>query len=156
MENEIANTVREYRTDDLIVYWDAEKCSHAAFCWKNAPDVFKPKERPWINLESAAPEEVIKIIDLCPSGALKYKLPAGSKVDPAFAQGPGSIEIKPPQGSAIKIKMTRQGPIKVEGLAQIFDSDGQLIRESDQMMLCTCGESGKRPFCDGSYFSKKQ
>jgi len=142
-ENKEKSATREYRTDDLIVYWDAKKCIHATLCWKTSPEVFKPQERPWIHLEAAAPEKIMKTIDLCPSGALKYKLIEGSKVDPAFSQGP------------VKIKMTPQGPLKVEGPAQIFDPDGQLIKEADQMLLCTCGKSGNRPFCDGSHMHKE-
>lgn len=86
------NIVKKYKTDDLIVYWIPEKCTHACTCWKSLPEVFNPKERPWISVDGAAPEKIIKTIDKCPSNALKYELPEGSSVDPALAKGPGAID----------------------------------------------------------------
>lgn len=84
------NGVKEYQTEDLIIYWNPSICYHASECWHRLPQVFKPAERPWIRMANATPEEIIKTIDQCPSGALTYKLPTSSKVDPAVAQGPGS------------------------------------------------------------------
>ena len=85
------NLVKKYQTDDLIVYWIPQKCTHACACWKGLPEVFKPVERPWIVMEGATAERIIETIDKCPSDALKYELPEGSKVDSALAKGPGLI-----------------------------------------------------------------
>ncbi|MGI1659304.1 MAG: (4Fe-4S)-binding protein [Desulfitobacterium sp.] len=149
-----ANNTRVYRTDDLIVYWDARQCSHAGKCWRNLPQVFRPDERPWVNLASATPEEIIATVDKCPTDALKYELPEGSKVNPEIAQGMGSINYKKLETTSIKVKMTRSGPLRVEGLAQVFDADGELIKQSHRIILCGCGKSGNRPFCDGSHASQ--
>jgi uncharacterized Fe-S cluster protein YjdI len=35
--------------------------------------VFDPKRRPWIDLSQASAEEVMRVIDTCPSGALSYE-----------------------------------------------------------------------------------
>ncbi len=83
--------IKKYQTDDLIVYWIPKKCTHACACWRGLPEVFKPRERPWIVMEGATAEQIIETIDKCPSDALKYELPDGSKVDPALAVGPGLI-----------------------------------------------------------------
>lgn len=64
---------KEYSNDDLTIVWDSRKCKHAAECVKNAPNVFNPKLKPWINLESADSQQVMGAIDKCPSGALTYK-----------------------------------------------------------------------------------
>lgn len=84
------NNNRSYQTEDLIIYWEPEKCTHACICWNTLPEVFKPAKRPWINISAATPEEIIKAIDRCPSRALTYSLPEGSKVDPAVAKGFGA------------------------------------------------------------------
>ena len=84
--------VREYRNDQIVVYWDPDKCEHAAECFLCLPNVFIPRNRPWVNLEAAAPQEIIETIDKCPSGALTYALPEGSTVDPALRGGPGSVK----------------------------------------------------------------
>lgn len=146
-----SQVVKEYRTADLIVYWYPQQCSHASKCWQTLPQVFKPDERPWITLSGATPEEIIKTIDLCPTDALKYKLPEGSNVDPALAQGPGSVDFKLDPTDFIKIKMVKNGPLLVKGSAQIYDPAGNLIRESNHIVLCTCGLTSNPPFCDGSH-----
>ena len=83
--------VKEYENDQIVVYWDPQKCAHAGHCWMNLPDVFKPSARPWVSLHAASPEEIIRIIDKCPSGALSYALTDGSTVDPALGRWPGCL-----------------------------------------------------------------
>jgi len=143
--------IKEYRTADLIVYWYPKQCSHASKCWQTLPQVFKPDERPWITMSGATPEEIIKAIDLCPTDALKYKLPQGSKVDPSLAKGPGSIDFKVEPTDFIKINMVKSGPLLIKGSAQIYDPEGNLIKESNHIVLCTCGLTSNAPFCDGSH-----
>ena len=48
--------------------------SNAGICVKTLPNVYHPKERPWIKMENATTEELIAQIKMCPSGALSYKL----------------------------------------------------------------------------------
>ncbi len=147
--------VRVYRTDDLIVYWDAKLCSHAGKCWQGLPQVFKPKERPWVTMAAATPEEIIKTIDTCPTDALKYQLPEGSKVDPVLAKGPGAVDFKREHLPTVKIKMVKNGPLVVEGTAQIYDPAGNLLKESSRVVLCSCGRSKNAPFCDGTHLHKE-
>lgn len=149
-----SEVVKEYFTDDLIVYWYPKQCSHAGKCWNNLLAVFDPKKKPWINLAQASPEEIIKTIDLCPSDALKYKLTEGSKVDPSLAQGPGSVDYKVVPTEFVTFKMVRNGPLVVKGAAKIMDPDGNLIKESNHVVLCTCGKTDNKPFCDGSHARK--
>lgn len=146
-----SEVVKEYRTDDLIVYWYPRQCSHAGKCWNNLLKVFDPGKKPWINLHNASPEEIIKAIDVCPSDALKYKLADGSKVDPSLAKGPGSVDYKVVPTEFVTVKMVRNGPLVVKGAAKIMDADGKLIKESNHVVLCACGKTGNKPFCDGSH-----
>lgn len=64
---------KEYTNNEITVLWDSSKCIHAAQCVKNARNVFKPKEKPWVQMENGTTEEIKKAIDLCPSKALSYK-----------------------------------------------------------------------------------
>ncbi|MEA4924466.1 MAG: (4Fe-4S)-binding protein [Syntrophomonadaceae bacterium] len=152
--NKNEEVVKEYRTDDLIVYWYPRQCSHAGKCWQTLPQVFKPQERPWVTMSAAAPEEIIKTIDLCPTDALKYEIPPGSKVDPALAHGPGAKDAAVKPTEFINIKMVKNGPLVVKGSAQIYDPEGNLIRESDHIVLCACGMTSNKPFCDGSHLRR--
>jgi uncharacterized Fe-S cluster protein YjdI len=36
------------------------------------PEVFKPKEKPWITPEGSTTEKIIAQVKKCPSGALSY------------------------------------------------------------------------------------
>ena len=61
-----------YSNSEITIVWDATKCIHSGNCVKGSPGVFKPKERPWITMDGASSEEIMKTINTCPSGALSY------------------------------------------------------------------------------------
>lgn len=63
---------KEYTNGEITVVWQAAKCQHAGKCVKNNPDVFKPKERPWIQVENSTTEKIKFAVEQCPSGALSY------------------------------------------------------------------------------------
>ena len=65
--------MKEYVKDDLVIMWKPEKCIHAGICVKTLPNVYNPKEKPWIKPENATVEELEQQIDLCPSKALSYR-----------------------------------------------------------------------------------
>ncbi len=64
---------KEYPKEDLTVLWDASKCTHSAVCAKGLPNVFKPRERPWIQVENDTKENIRQQVLQCPSGALSLK-----------------------------------------------------------------------------------
>ncbi|MBK6524374.1 MAG: (4Fe-4S)-binding protein [Crocinitomicaceae bacterium] len=65
--------MKEYKKEDVTILWNAEKCSHSAVCAKGLSAVFKPKEKPWIQVENASKEEIVSQVLKCPSGALSLK-----------------------------------------------------------------------------------
>lgn len=65
--------MKEYVKDDLVIMWKPEKCIHAGICVKTLPNVYNPKEKPWIKPKNATVEELEQQIDLCPSKALSYR-----------------------------------------------------------------------------------
>jgi len=144
------NQIREYRTDDLIVYWNRAECSHAGKCVALMPKVFSPDSRPWVCLDGADPLEVIRTIDQCPTGALRYALTENSKIDPELAKGPGWIGYKPAPPT-VQIRVLKSGPLLVKGSVRLVDHSGNLIRETDSVVLCRCGKSKNQPFCDGAH-----
>jgi uncharacterized Fe-S cluster protein YjdI len=142
--------MRTYQNQDLIVYWEPENCIHVGYCIRNLPSVFNNSNRPWINIDGAPPEEIIKLIDTCPSGALRYSLPEGSRVDPDLAKGPGSLH-SPSEASRAEVRLLANGPIQIKGLCELYDESGALLKTSDALYLCRCGKTKKPPFCDGSH-----
>ena len=146
---------KEYKTKDLIIYWKLAYCSHSGKCTSLLPQVFDVDKRPWITADGASPEEIIQTIDKCPSGALRYRLPEGSKVDPEAAKGPGSVDYKAEKPSIVHIRMVEGGPLLVKGPAKITDPGGKVLRECESMVLCRCGLTKNPPFCDGSHRLKE-
>lgn len=66
---------KQYSNGEMTIVWQNELCIHSTICWKNAtglPEVFNPRERPWIKAEGASTERMIEQVNKCPSGALTY------------------------------------------------------------------------------------
>jgi uncharacterized Fe-S cluster protein YjdI len=126
--------MKEYSGKEITVSWDPSKCIHARECVKGLPQVFDREKTPWINIKGAGEEEIMKVIDRCPSGALSYKKSTDSPSDP-FAQ----------------IKITKNGPLLVEGNCILMDSEGQEKKHCGPFALCRCGGSKNKPFCDGTH-----
>ncbi|WP_196808592.1 GNAT family N-acetyltransferase [Butyrivibrio sp. AC2005] len=61
---------RLYENDDIVVFWNSEKCFHAKRCVHGSPGCFDPKRKPWIDLKQAETKEIWQAISECPSGAL--------------------------------------------------------------------------------------
>jgi len=53
------------------------------------------------------------------------------------------------------IKIRPSGPYLVEGPFRLVDGDGNAytVPEGKAVALCRCGQSNKRPFCDGTHRS---
>ena len=53
----------------------------------------------------------------------------------------------------VTIKVRRNGPYLVTGPAKLIDADGREFDVGDRgdFVLCRCGHSAQRPFCDGAH-----
>jgi uncharacterized Fe-S cluster protein YjdI len=131
---------KEYTRDDLTVVWQPELCIHSGVCFRSLPDVFKPRERPWIQLDHGAKEAVIRAVESCPSGALSIKKPeqAGSPPMPA-------------DDHQSKVTIMKNGPIRIPEACLITMPDGSEVEKPNGVSLCRCGQSANKPFCDGSH-----
>ncbi|MCP4313693.1 MAG: CDGSH iron-sulfur domain-containing protein [Bacteroidetes bacterium] len=43
------------------------------------------------------------------------------------------------------------GPLEITGFFRIADSAGKIIEKKGPVLLCRCGESANKPFCDDSH-----
>lgn len=66
--------MKEYTNGEITIIWQPEKCIHSGVCARMLPNVYRPKERPWINPQNATTEELKHQIECCPSGALSYRI----------------------------------------------------------------------------------
>lgn len=125
--------MNEYSNGEIVVCWQPEKCMHARECVKGLPNVFNSSKKPWIDINSATSEEIMKVIDRCPSGALSYR------------------KVVNPDQSSIKIKVMKNGPLFVQGDRIQIERDGKEEIVKGPIALCRCGGSKNKPFCDGSH-----
>lgn len=73
---------RKYKGAKIDIYFNKEMCEHAGNCVHGAPEVFMPERKPWIIPPEEKMEHTIKVIQSCPSGALKYKLAGADEILP--------------------------------------------------------------------------
>jgi len=136
------NTVKHYPKGEISVVWQPGLCIHAAACVKALPNVYFPKEKPWMRLENASVEELKAQIATCPSGALSW---INGEEENATAK---KANIQPPTS---EIHIIPNGPLLVTGTVQITQKDGSVQTKEGKTTFCRCGASTNKPFCDGSH-----
>ena len=68
----MAQTTFKYSNGEVTIVWQPQLCKHSGICARGLPEVFKPKEKPWITPEGSTTEKIISQVKKCPSGALSY------------------------------------------------------------------------------------
>ncbi|WP_342315444.1 ferritin-like domain-containing protein [Lysobacter sp. FW306-1B-D06B] len=115
-----------------IVY-NGARCIHARHCVLGLPRVFRANTPgAWIHPDAATTEDLVTVAHMCPSGAIGYR------------RHDGGAEEAPPPVNLIQLR--ENGPLGVR--AQIV-LDGEPI--GMRAVLCRCGASKHKPFCDGSH-----
>ena len=133
--------VKEYSKGDLTVIWKPKTCIHSEECVKRLPNVYKPDEKPWIQVEHATTAELKEQIDACPSGALSYRLSNESET------------MTKTLGSRVDVKA--DGPLLVHGEVEVNYADGSKENKSKITAFCRCGASSNKPYCDGAHMKVK-
>jgi CDGSH-type Zn-finger protein len=54
-------------------------------------------------------------------------------------------------GGVLRIGLRVNGPLRIEGPCEVRHPAGGLLFAGEQTALCRCGQSGKKPFCDGTH-----
>ena len=134
MEKEI---VKEYSNNEMTIVWKPKLCIHAGECVKQLPNVYKPKEKPWICIDEASTEKLKKQIKTCPSGALSYYMnDQKSNTDSA---------------NRVSLEVLENGPLILNGTVQIREVNGNIELRENKTALCRCGASANKPYCDGAH-----
>lgn len=126
---------KAYTGGGVTVSYDAGRCVHVANCVRGLPEVFRPRERPWIQLwNEPDAERVARVVRTCPTGALHYALEQG-----------------PPEAPDVPTTITPvpDGPLALRGDLLIRTPEGE--QREVRAALCRCGASGHKPFCDGTH-----
>jgi uncharacterized Fe-S cluster protein YjdI/CDGSH-type Zn-finger protein len=128
---------REYSSDTIKVQWYASRCIHSAACIRALPQVFNPRQRPWVKVDAANADAIADAVVKCPTGALH------------FVRNDGGAQEQPPP--AVTVTPVRNGPFLIQGQVQITDASGQIVRDDWRVALCRCGRSKRLPFCDNTH-----
>ena len=118
---------------DVDIVYDGKRCIHARHCVLGQPGVFRANTPgAWIHPDAATPEALVTVAQMCPSGAIRYR------------RHDGGAEEAPPPVNLIQLR--ENGPLGVRANIVL---DGFSI--GMRAVLCRCGASKNKPFCDGSH-----
>ncbi len=138
------NIIKHYDNGEITVQWEPAKCIHSGICARGLPSVFKPKERPWVQMENSDSAHIKATIDQCPSQALSYKEDNASYSNP-------NLSNQNSKDSTMEIDVLKNGPLLVKDEFTMVNTDGSEMKVKKNSALCRCGASAKKPFCDGAH-----
>ena len=122
---------------DVTIHFDGRKCIHSRNCVLSHPEVFVPNVKgDWIRPDAAPADEVIRIGQMCPSGAIRVE---------RNAPGPVASSDVPPVVNVLRVR--ENGPLAIEAQLALRGESLSQVRAT----LCRCGQSQRKPWCDGSH-----
>lgn len=120
---------------EVTIHFDARRCVHSRNCVLGHPDVFVPNVKgDWIFPDACSADEVIRIGQNCPSGAIRV----------VRNDGTGSSDQVPVVNT---VRVRENGPLAIEAELLIRG----VPQPSPRATLCRCGQSANKPFCDGAH-----
>ncbi len=127
-----------FKGEKITVTFDVTLCTHVAECLRGLPDVFDSRRRPWIMPDLAPPDDIARVIEKCPTGALQFRRKDG-----------GREEIIPAENT---VTLVPNGPFYFRGDIEVTDVGDITILRGMRFALCRCGKSENMPMCDNSHF----
>jgi CDGSH-type Zn-finger protein/uncharacterized Fe-S cluster protein YjdI len=125
--------IETVRGREFVIHFDGTRCIHSRNCVLERPDVFVPNVKgDWIHPDKASSEAISQLAHNCPSGAIRYERVDG---------GPGET---PPIVNTVRVR--ENGPLAINA-PLVIEGTEQGLRAT----LCRCGQSKKKPYCDGSH-----
>jgi CDGSH-type Zn-finger protein len=126
----------------IVVKKDDYLCMNSGFCGNrltNIDEMLSDTSEPRVRAE------IMAMIERCPSSTYVY----------AINKGDPDIEPDLPVEIAQTTEITEYGPIEgplwVTGNIPVVRSDGKPFETLNRVTLCCCGESCKKPLCDGTH-----
>jgi uncharacterized Fe-S cluster protein YjdI len=133
--SEPASTRKRYKGEAVDVSFDPVRCRHAAECLRGLPAVFDRDRRPWIVPDGADPEDVVRVVARCPTGALRTH-----PIESTASEQP----VTPTEVTALP-----GGPVLLRGDLHVSGPSGVDEHET-RAAVCSCGATANAPYCDGS------
>lgn len=126
---------------EATIHFDASRCIHSRTCVLSHPDVFVPNVvGEWIHPDAQPVNELIRIGQNCPSGAIRVVRHAAVAADAGLAHSDA-----PPLVNTMRVR--ENGPLAVEADLHLRG----VPQPAPRATLCRCGQSQNKPYCDGSH-----
>ena len=118
---------------EVTIQFDGSRCIHARNCVLSHPEVFVPNQPgDWIFPDRAPADEVVRLGQNCPSGAIRVMRRAG---------GSDAVPV------VNRVRLRENGPLAIEAELMLRG----VTLASPRATLCRCGHSQNKPFCDGAH-----
>jgi len=127
----------QYEGEQADVQWNERLCIHNGECSRAHGDLFVGGRKPWCQPDVTSADEVVEIIERCPTGALTCERKDGGTVESVDAENTVTVANDGP--------LYVRGDLEIEGVGD--DYPGTRFRAA----LCRCGRSKNKPFCDNSH-----
>lgn len=129
----MSDGIEEVRGKKVLVRFEGARCVHSRQCVLDRPDVFVPNvEGEWIHPDAVSVEDVVKVAESCPSGAIRYE-----RLDGGPAEAPPVVNV---------VRIRENGPLAFRAELRVGGESAGF-----RATLCRCGASKRKPFCDGSH-----
>ena len=127
----------DYAAAGVTIHDNRGLCAHAGRCTDGLPAVFRLRQEPFVDPDGATPDEIVRTIQQCPSGALSYSV--------------GGTEHRDHGGDTVA-GFVPKGPYLFRGGAELEGAELPEGGTTDHFALCRCGQSTNKPFCSGAHW----
>lgn len=131
-----AQDLRVWEGRTLDTLFNKTTCMHVFHC-KPLDDL---RERELAG-DDAAAEAIMRVIDTCPSGALRY---VRKDADAPLDMPDGAVAIDIQEGGEVRIQVPYE-----------IDAPRHRAQPANRATLCRCGRSRNKPWCDGRHKGRK-
>jgi CDGSH-type Zn-finger protein/uncharacterized Fe-S cluster protein YjdI len=122
----------------ISVVFDGQRCIHARHCVLQTPTVFKANTPgQWIYPDTLHVESIVTVAHQCPSGAIRY-----------VRHDDGPEEAAPAVNT---LNLRENGPYALRAAIRLTAANGEVSDDGMRATLCRCGQSKRKPWCDGSH-----
>jgi CDGSH-type Zn-finger protein/uncharacterized Fe-S cluster protein YjdI len=122
----------------ISIIFEGKRCIHARHCVLQTPTVFKantPGE--WIHPDTVHVESIVTVAHQCPSGAIRY-----ARLDDGPSEAVPSVNT---------LNVRENGPYALRAAIRLTAANGEVSDDGVRATLCRCGQSNRKPWCDGSH-----
>jgi Fe-S-cluster-containing dehydrogenase component len=102
-------------------------------------------------MNGAPTEEIIRVVNLCPTGALSFKW--NNEIESENPNSENQKLSKPEKADAYEteVKVMKDGPLVIKGKFIVVGSSGNRLKQMKIISFCRCGQSHNMPYCDGTH-----